>query len=116
PVAARPGAVCARATGLRAGAEAGGLLRSRAKRVILNCCRQWGKSTVTAAMAVHRAATQPGSLVLVASPSGRQSGEFLLKARPFVRMLGIELVGMGRIESRFCCLMDREWSGCREWN
>ncbi len=25
------------------------------KRGILNCTRQWGKSTVTAAMAVHRA-------------------------------------------------------------
>ena len=50
------------------------VLRSEAKRGILNCTRQWGKSTVAAAKAVHRAYTRPGSLVLVASPSERQSG------------------------------------------
>src|SRR5690349_9461942 len=58
------------------------MLRSRGRRGILNCCRQWGKSTVTAALAVHRAATRPGSLVLILSPSARQSAEFLTKARP----------------------------------
>ena len=50
------------------------VLRSKAKRGILNCSRQWGKSTVTAAKALHRVLTTPGSLVLVASPSKRQSG------------------------------------------
>ena len=49
------------------------VLRSTAKRGILNCSRQWGKSTVTAAKALHRVLTRPGSLVLVASPSKRQS-------------------------------------------
>src|SRR5580700_8879409 len=44
---------------------------------ILNCTRQWGKSTVTAAKAVHQAYTVDGSLTLVVSPSGRQSGEFV---------------------------------------
>jgi hypothetical protein len=29
-------------------------LQSESKRVLLNCTRQWGKSTVTAVKAVHR--------------------------------------------------------------
>ena len=36
------------------------LLRSGAARGIVNCSRQWGKSTVAAAMAVHRAYFRPG--------------------------------------------------------
>ncbi len=36
------------------------VLESEAKRGILNCTRQWGKSTVAAAKAVHRAYTRPG--------------------------------------------------------
>ena len=56
------------------------LLESEAKRLILNCTRQWGKSTVAAIKAVHRAWCRPGSLVLVASPSERQSAEFLRKS------------------------------------
>src|SRR6476646_10309517 len=50
------------------------------RRGIVNCTRQWGKSTVLAAKAVHRAWTRAGCLVLVMSPSGRQSGEFIRKA------------------------------------
>jgi hypothetical protein len=64
-------------------------------RVILNCTRQWGKSTVTAAKAVHEAWTKPGSLTLVASPSARQSGEFVRKAEGFVARLGVRVKGDG---------------------
>jgi hypothetical protein len=71
------------------------VLRSTAKRGILNCSRQWGKSTVTAAKAVHRAYTRPGSLVLVASPSERQSAEFLRKVKGQIRHLGIRPRGDG---------------------
>ena len=71
------------------------VLRSEAKRGILNCSRQWGKSTVAAAKAVHRAYSRPGSLVLVASPSERQSAEFLRKMAEFVRRLGIVPKGDG---------------------
>jgi hypothetical protein len=31
------------------------LLRSASERVLLNCCRQSGKSTMTAVIALHRA-------------------------------------------------------------
>jgi Terminase large subunit, T4likevirus-type, N-terminal len=71
------------------------VLQSNAKRGILNCSRQWGKSTVTVAKAVHRAYTRPGSTVLVASPSQRQSAEFLRKAAAMVRKLRIRPRGDG---------------------
>src|SRR5437667_12312138 len=65
------------------------------RRGIVNCTRQWGKSTVTAAKAVHRAYTEAESLTLVLSPCARQSGEFLKKAKKFVRRLGIRVHGQG---------------------
>lgn len=71
------------------------VLRSERRRGILNCSRQWGKSTVAAAKAVQRAYTRAGSLVLVASPSERQSGEFLRKAAGMTRKLGIVPKGDG---------------------
>ncbi|MEO7652115.1 MAG: terminase family protein [Bryobacteraceae bacterium] len=62
---------------------------------IMNCTRQYGKSTVAAAKAVHRAYTRPNSLILVVSPGARQSGEVLLKVDPFLTKLGIDLTGDG---------------------
>ncbi|HXJ39683.1 MAG TPA: terminase family protein, partial [Bryobacteraceae bacterium] len=72
------------------------VLQSTAQRGILNCSRQWGKSTVSAAKAVHHALYRQKALVVVASPSARQSGEFLLKAQEMVRALGIKVRGDGR--------------------
>jgi hypothetical protein len=71
------------------------VLLSGAKRGILNCTRQWGKSTVGAAMAVHRAYTRKGCTVLVASPSGRQSGELVMKAEAMLGVMGIPTQGDG---------------------
>src|ERR1035438_5048898 len=71
------------------------VLDTGSRRGILNCSRQWGKSTVTAAKAVHQAATEAGSLTLVVSPSARQSGEVLRKAAEFVRRLKIGPKGDG---------------------
>jgi hypothetical protein len=71
------------------------VLRSSARRVLLACSRQWGKSTTAAVKVVHRAYTQRGSLILVLSPSGRQSGEFVKKARAFVERLGVRPRGDG---------------------
>ena len=64
-------------------------------RGILNCTRQWGKSTISAAKAVHQAVSEPGSLTIVVSPSARQSGEFVRKAAGFARKLGIRTKGDG---------------------
>lgn len=55
------------------------VLRSTAPRVLLNCHRQAGKSTIFAAIGVHTALYQPGSLVLLLSPALRQSGELFKK-------------------------------------
>ena len=55
-------------------------LRSRSERVLLNCCRQSGKSTITALLAVHTAVYRNRSLVLLLSPSLRQSQELFRKA------------------------------------
>ncbi len=71
------------------------LLRCEAKQAILNCSRQWGKSTVAAVKAVHRAYSVPKSLVVVASPTDRQSAEFVEKARGFVVQLGLKARGDG---------------------
>jgi hypothetical protein len=67
-------------------------------RGILNCTRQWGKSTVTSVKALHRALVEPKCLVLVASPSRRQSTEFLTKTRHFARTLGLKVRGDGANE------------------
>lgn len=55
------------------------LLRSDSPRVLLNCCRQSGKSTMAAILALHRALYYPGSLVLVLAPALRQSQELFSK-------------------------------------
>jgi hypothetical protein len=71
------------------------VLESTSARGILNCTRQWGKSTVTSVKAIHRAETRPGSMVLVASPTGRQSGEFLYKTSKLMRQAGMKVRGDG---------------------
>jgi hypothetical protein len=81
--------------GFEADAKQAVVLRSEAKRGILNCSRQWGKSTVAAAKAVYRTYTRPKSLVLVASPTERQSGEFLKKTEGMLEMLRIPARGDG---------------------
>jgi hypothetical protein len=51
------------------------LLRGAAGRVLLLCCRQSGKSTAAAALALREALLRPGALVLLLSPTLRQSAE-----------------------------------------
>src|ERR671910_2493478 len=64
------------------------LLRSHSERVLLNCCRQSGKSTMTAMIALHRALYHPGSLILCLAPALRQSQELFSKMAGFYRDLG----------------------------
>ncbi len=71
------------------------LLRDEPAQLILNCSRQWGKSTVTAIKAIHRAWSRPESLTLVVGPSERQTGEFVRKASVFVQRLGCRVRGDG---------------------
>ncbi|HEY9247517.1 MAG TPA: terminase family protein [Rariglobus sp.] len=94
----RPPAVSAwveRELGFTPDATQARLLDTGSKFVLLNCSRQWGKSTTTAARAVHEACTVAESLTLVVSPSARQSGEFLRKAEALTRKRGMRLGGDG---------------------
>jgi hypothetical protein len=58
------------------------------RQVLLNCCRQSGKSTTTAARALHEALFRPRSLVLLLSPTQRQSAELFRKVRDAYDALG----------------------------
>jgi Terminase large subunit, T4likevirus-type, N-terminal len=64
------------------------LLRSGSDRVLLNCCRQSGKSTMSGVIALHRALYHPGSLILCLAPALRQSQELFGKIASFYRDLG----------------------------
>jgi hypothetical protein len=76
-----------RRLGFRPDAAQALVLASDARRGMLNCARQWGKSTLAAAKAVYEADRNPGSLTLVVSPTLRQSGELVRKAAGFLERL-----------------------------
>ncbi len=61
--------------------------------VVLNCTRQWGKSTATAAMAVARGWLEPGMTALVLAPTESQSMNLVAIAREFAERLayGVKL-------------------------
>ena|SRR5438477_1028851 len=59
---------------------------ARARHGSFNCCRQSGKSTTTAAVALHTAVYNPG-LILLVSPSLRQSKELFAKVTGFLKDL-----------------------------
>jgi len=59
------------------------------KQGILNCTRQWGKSTTAAAGAVFRVVTRPGCLVVVASASEVQAARLVGTAQEMLGKLGI---------------------------
>jgi hypothetical protein len=63
------------------------VLRSRAKQIIIVAARQTGKSFVCSALALRVMLLEAPALVLVVSPSDRQSGEFVRKAKSFYHSL-----------------------------
>ncbi len=71
------------------------VLRSSHPRILLNCCRQSGKSTTAAVKAVHVAVYEPGSLTLCLSPSLRQSQELFRKVLTTYRTLGRPVASEG---------------------
>jgi hypothetical protein len=64
------------------------LLGSEAPRVLLNCCRQSGKSTMASILALHKALSRPGSLILILAPAERQAKELFSKVAQAYRALG----------------------------
>lgn len=65
------------------------VLTSDSKKQILCCTRQAGKSTTTAIKALNHAVYTPGALVLLLSPSQRQSGELHRKCVQLYQTLDI---------------------------
>jgi hypothetical protein len=61
---------------------------SRSKRLLLNCSRQIGKSTITAVLVIHTALYDPNSLILLLSPSERQSQELFRKCLEIYASIG----------------------------
>src|SRR5215467_2076864 len=78
------------------------LLRSQALWILLNCCRQSGKSTTTAAVALHTAIYNPG-LILLVSPSLRQSKELFAKVIGFLKDL--EPAEVLEEDNKSCCAL-----------
>jgi len=60
-----------------------------AKRVLLNACRQFGKSRMAAMRIAHHAIHYPNSNIVIASPGERQSGELYLKVKDLLAKLGV---------------------------
>jgi hypothetical protein len=74
------------------------VLTSIADRVLLNCSRQSGKTSVVALLAVHEAISRPGSLTLMVAPTQRQAAEPLVSSTPAVADRG-----SWRPMRRACC-------------
>lgn len=68
------------------------VLYSRHPRILLNCHRQSGKSTIAAIAGVHAAVYEPGWPVLIISPSMRQSGEVFRKCMAAYEGLGKPII------------------------
>lgn len=66
------------------------VLRSPSNRLILNCSRQSGKSTTASIMALHKAIYNSGCLILLISPSLRQSSELFRKITEVFSRLEIQ--------------------------
>lgn len=64
------------------------VLHSVSNRILMDVSRQAGKSTITSILAVHTALYAAGSLVLLLSPSLRQSGEIFKKCIAAYRGVG----------------------------
>src|SRR5260370_20018589 len=92
------------------------LLLSCDRQVLLCCSRQAGKSTVVSALALHTALFTPGSLVLLLSPSQRQSAEIFRKVLEADVALGSPIPAVIRTQlrlelangSRVLCLPGRD--------
>ncbi|MCS4172068.1 hypothetical protein GGQ05_003560 [Salinibacter ruber] len=61
------------------------LLTSQWERALLNCARQSGKTTCSAALALETALEATDNLVLILAPARRQSKEFLRSVRSLYR-------------------------------
>ncbi len=82
-----PAVTVMRASGMQPAPWQAKLLRTRPHRGIVITSRQAGKSSSTAALALARAVERPRSLIVLVSPTQRQSTELLLKVAGYVDFL-----------------------------
>ncbi len=71
------------------------LLTTDARFVLLNCHRQWGKTTLTAVRALHQALSRPRQQIVVVSPTLRQSRVLTNHCREFAQRLGYAFTSDG---------------------
>ena len=69
------------------------LFRQAGSRIMLNCSRQSGKSTITALKVVHCAFTRPNCTIVVTAPIKQQTREFIRKVRHFAAVAGFAQSG-----------------------
>jgi hypothetical protein len=77
----------ARDVGITPDAIQAQLLTTTSRKTLVLCCRQWGKSTTTAIVALHEAVYVPNSMIVVISPSQPQSTELFKKIHGFWQLL-----------------------------
>jgi len=81
------------------------LLQWNGKRILLNCARQSGKSTTAALLGVYRAIYFQHSLVLLVSPSLRQSSELFRKVTDWLNHCD---VGKLKEDNRLSCTLQND--------
>src|SRR6266404_393829 len=93
----------ARDCGITADAWQAELLRTRPRRSLLLCARQTGKSTATALTALWTAIYEAPALIVIVSPSQRQSAElFRVLMLLYGRLAGVpELIGESVLKAEF---------------
>jgi hypothetical protein len=64
------------------------VLESDSKRILLNCARQTGKSSIVAVMALHHALYTPGAMVIVISHTLEQAKESFRKITDYYKQIG----------------------------
>ena len=70
------------------------LLRDQPQRTMLLCVKAAGKTTVSALLGLNMALMSPGALIIIVSPSQRQSAEMLRTVKNFhARMNGVARLG-----------------------
>lgn len=67
------------------------VLESEARKHLLLCCRQAGKSTTSALLGIHEACFSPGALVLMLAPSLRQSQELFRTCMLLLKRMEVPL-------------------------
>ena len=63
------------------------ILRSDSNRIILNCARQTGKSSVVAIIALHHALYHPKAMVIIISHTLQQAAETFRKVHDYYRQI-----------------------------